>query len=793
MSLPYGRALRAFLLHGVVLLAILAIKSLAQPSYSLDASAFVPDPIAPGSGALSRITITPSNGYNYSGAFSLSCTVRGLATPVPICIAVPPLLSNGSGTTIVAIGTSRMTGAGDYQVSITGADMSGLGPTNGTQFLPLRVQLVKPSDVFVDNSAVNGNKRVPNPDPNLIAGGSVVANDVILRGWLRRLDPCASEPNSFSCIPITPMTQCTPPTTVTTLCAVEINKQRSDVFYIGYEDVHYNILLDADFITDTYGVNTSVLSGAWLPGNPIDGSTTSFPLHDTRLNQPVTFNSFWLLYGPTADIHSELNAWHQLSSTGCGNGVVCKEYLGRGFAPAGWQEKEYSPITSSASDNWWPFDPDNPENLRSQGKPIYLAPGDYVELRGTLFEDSGPGHGEQGCWEKLYHNHSGWLEIHPVDGIRRLYPFPRRPSPEEQPVASAQAGVTRAVPILTCADPPTTSTSVFTVCPENQYSSANPTRDSGPYPLLPFVTEFIDHRFTDMSGITITPTKSPTPSLRDCVQIVEKLTATPGIASQHFKGTYLVSWSPINSAPPAPILTDSDIYFLSPPPFACPRNVTIADQDRNALIYYTTDGSNPTTNSKVYGGVPIPVISDETIEAFAVNNTGQSNITRVHYECAPYDYIDIDITTGNDDARSDSEVDATLNASGTKPLSWTWTLKPQNGPDPCDTSQNAWNNWTRCHQIFSIAPGVRTFSQFQSITITLGEHPGWFEGWDNWDIQGITVTAYANGKPKVLLDLSNPRDQTNPNNCYTRLKHGPGMNTVNYVFGANNPSDGCPQ
>lgn len=88
MSLTYGRALPGFLLPSVVLLAILAIKSFAQPGYSLDASAFVPDPIAPGSGALSRITITPSNGYNYSGAFSLSCTIRGFATPAPICIAV---------------------------------------------------------------------------------------------------------------------------------------------------------------------------------------------------------------------------------------------------------------------------------------------------------------------------------------------------------------------------------------------------------------------------------------------------------------------------------------------------------------------------------------------------------------------------------------------------------------------------------------------------------------------------------------------------------------------------------
>jgi hypothetical protein len=815
MLLAPKRSLFVFVWTAVAL-TMSPFPSHAQASYTLNVGPFTPTPVAPGALATSTVTISPSNGYNYSGLVALSCTVTGGASLS--CLGFPMIASGGSGTSMVAVVTSRSTPAGTYSVSVTGVDGSGLGPSNGAQSLPLSVQLTKPSDVFIENSAINGNHDLVNPDPNLIAGGSVIANGVTLRGWLVAHDVVCN-PECRINVPDSPDSN----------GAVQINPARNGGKpYIGFEDVHYYIYLDQDYLADAYGANSSVLNGAWLHGNPIKGPTTSIPVQDVRAygGPPININSFWLPSTPTQTIHVELNSWHQYRSWICLLGLICKDYAGRGEAPAGWQEKDYGHPLSSGfgfSDNWWPFDPDNPDRLAEQGHPIYLHDGDYVEVQGTLFEDSGLGHGYTDCWSQHYINHGAWLEIHPMDSLKRLNRGFGSVSPSDRDnslypvdslrlIASAREGAKRLVPFAVCFAPPAPSSAITTVCPEKTYGSLDPPSSprpptvglcpptcppiSLPTSLVPRVQEIIDERFTDLSGPDASGIKygaiaSPSGN-PDCVQIKVTTQPEPTLEWQHFKATYIVSWNLPNVPPPPPSLTDSDLYLL-PPAFACPRNVTIRDQDPNATIFYTIDGSAPTTASLRYAG-PLTVSNSETIAAIAVNNTGQSFVTKVTYTCAPYDYVDIDITTGNDDARSDSQVNATLTAAGTtEKLSWTWTLKPQNGPDPCDTSQSAWNPWTRCHQGFSIVPSIPLFSQFQSITITLGEHPSWFEGWDHWDIQGITVTAYANGKPKILLDLSDPRDQTNLNNCYTSLKHGPGMNTVTYVFGASNPSNGCPQ
>src|SRR5215469_16506669 len=84
----------------------------------------------------------------------------------------------------------------------------------------------KPSDVFFSQS----------PDPawglNLKPAQSIVAKGVTVRGWLQK----AGVPSPFS-------------------QAVFINDSVDGGVDIGYEDVHYDLVLDNDFIVSTYGSN----------------------------------------------------------------------------------------------------------------------------------------------------------------------------------------------------------------------------------------------------------------------------------------------------------------------------------------------------------------------------------------------------------------------------------------------------------------------------------------------------------------------------------------------------------
>jgi len=59
--------------------------------------------------------------------------------------------------------------------------------------------------------------------------------------------------------------------------------------------------------------------------------------------------------------------------------------------------------------------------------------------------------------------------------------------------------------------------------------------------------------------------------------------------------------------------------------YSSPQSIAISDATSGAAIYYTTDGSTPTTSSPVYNG-PITVSSTETLKAIAAV-TGDSNST----------------------------------------------------------------------------------------------------------------------------------------------------------------------
>jgi len=146
------------------------------------------------------------------------------------------------------------------------------------------------------------------------------------------------------------------------------------------------------------------------------------------------------------------------------------------------------------------------------------------------------------CWGKppSFHNQDGWLEIHPVDSIRRILPPVPPPYGDNQHLlASAKAGVKRVIAVQLCSDAQGAAAGEqHLVCPEANYDGAGtPSRAS--YPLVPQVSELVDNRFSNLDphahGAKVNR------AYPDCVNVQANLTGAPW---EHFKASYVVWWTP---------------------------------------------------------------------------------------------------------------------------------------------------------------------------------------------------------------------------------------------------------
>jgi len=80
---------------------------------------------------------------------------------------------------------------------------------------------------------------------------------------------------------------------------------------------------------------------------------------------------------------------------------------------------------------------------------------------------------------------------------------------------------------------------------------------------------------------------------------------------------YVATWS--QQVAVYGVITATPTFSPAPGTYSSPQSVTLSDATAGASIYYTTDGSTPTTSSTLYkAGTPIAVSTSETLEAMAV-------------------------------------------------------------------------------------------------------------------------------------------------------------------------------
>ena len=84
-------------------------------------------------------------------------------------------------------------------------------------------------------------------------------------------------------------------------------------------------------------------------------------------------------------------------------------------------------------------------------------------------------------------------------------------------------------------------------------------------------------------------------------------------------GTYTISAEPVSG--------DADLQSGTRHVTRGTQSVTLADTTSGAVIYYTTNGTTPTTSSSQYvSGTPLSISASTTIEAMAVAS-GYTNST----------------------------------------------------------------------------------------------------------------------------------------------------------------------
>ncbi len=185
-------------------------------------------------------------------------------------------------------------------------------------------------------------------------------------------------------------------------------------------------------------------------------------------------------------------------------------------------------------------------------------------------------------------------------------------------------------------------------------------------------------------------------------------------------------------------------------PQPCPFTVTMTDATQSSTIHYSFAPTPVSISSPIYTG-PLSINGQATVYAFATSPAagGASTTTTTSYSCRSneptYGNMEFDITTGSDDARSDTEIDATVSVSLGTGSRLALVLKA--------SGDRAWTSAQPSIKVFPLNPPLPA-SSIGGVYVTLVEHDEGVETDDNWDLQSISVLLYNQPTAKTCVIAS---------------------------------------
>jgi hypothetical protein len=130
-------------------------------------------------------------------------------------------------------------------------------------------------------------------------------------------------------------------------------------------------------------------------------------------------------------------------------------------------------------------------------------------------------------------------------------------------------------------------------------------------------------QMTQITSANVTDNNETSTVVASTTQTLSGFNPATGITLPPFSMTVL-SWS--NTVTPAPV------FSVAPGTYTSAQTVSLSDGASGAVIYYTTDGSTPTTASNVYSS-SLPLTGTETINAMAIaSGLSPSSVSSASYQ-----------------------------------------------------------------------------------------------------------------------------------------------------------------